>query len=138
MAQICRIGLGPSQQTLNTTTQVGIIQTVHPLTRRYKTDIIHAYNARRLNTAMYFDTLFPKFISLNKNTCGQLFTDTEFIILHPSKSKAEAGNFLNKFIDDIGIPINKRFDHTAELLGDGSEFMKSTKKHSINWNVIEP
>ena len=87
---------------------------------------------------MYFDTLFPKFISLNKNTCGQLFTDTEFIILHPSKSKAEAGNFLNKFIDDIGIPMNMWFDNAAEFLGEGTEFMKIIKKHSINWNVTKP
>ena len=86
---------------------------------------------------MYFDTLFPTFRSLNGNTCAQLFTDTKFISLHPSKSKAEAGNCLNKFINDIGIPMNMRFDHAAEFLGEGTEFMKRIKKHSINWNVTE-
>ena len=50
----------------------------------------------------------------------QLFLDTEFISLHPSKSKAEAGNCLNKFIDDLGIIMNMRFDHAADLLGEGT------------------
>ena len=87
---------------------------------------------------MYFDTLLPKFRSLNGNTCAQLFTDTEFISLYPSKSKVEAGGCLNKFIDDIVIPMNMRFDHAAEFLGAGNELMKSIKNHSINWNVSEP
>ena len=87
---------------------------------------------------MYFDTLFPKFRSLNGNICAQLFTDTEFISLHPSKSKTEAVNCFNEYIDDIGIPMNMRFDHAAEFLGAGTEFMNSIKKHSINWNVTEP
>ena len=113
LEQIWTIGLGPIQHTLKTTTQVGIRHAVHPLTRRYKTDIIHCYNSRSLNTTMYFDTLFPKCRSLNGNTHEQLFTDTEFISLHPSKSKAEAGNFLNVFIGNIGIPMNTRFDHAT-------------------------
>ena len=64
---------------------------------------------------MYFDTLFPELISLNGNTCVQLFTDTEFIILHPSKSKAEARNFHNEFIDDNGTPMNMCLDHAANF-----------------------
>ena len=70
--------------------------------------------------------------------CAHLFTDTEFISLHPSKSKAEAGYFLNKFIDDIWNPINMRFDHATDFLGAGTEFIKRIKKHSINSNVTEP
>ena len=34
--------------------------------------------------------------------------------------------------------MNMRFDHYAEFIGEGTEFMKSIKKHSINWNVTEP
>ena len=69
---------------------------------------------------MYFDTLFPKFRSLNGNTCAQLFTDTTFISLHPTKLKAEAGNFINKFIDDIGILMNIGIDHAAWFLREGT------------------
>ena len=133
-----RIGLGPAQHNLKTTTQVVIRHAVHPLTRRYKTDIIHGYNAWSLNTTMYLNILFPKFRSLNGNTCAQIFTDTEFISLNPSKSKAEEGNGLTNFTDDIIIPMNMRFDHAAEFLGERTEFMKSINKHSINWNVTEP
>ena len=61
LVQIWRIGLRPAQYTLKTKTQVGIKHALHPLTCRYKTDIIHRYNARRLKTTFYFDTLFPKF-----------------------------------------------------------------------------
>ena len=83
-------------------------------------DIVHEYNARRLNMTIYFDILFPKLVSLNRNTFAQLFTESEFISLHTSKSKTEAGNFLNKFIDNIGIPMNIRFDRAAEFLGEGT------------------
>ena len=79
---------------------------------------------------MYFDTLF----SNNKNTCAQVFTYIEFIMLQTLKSKVEVGKFLNKLIDDIRIPMNMLFDHAAEFLGEGTEFTKSIKKHSINWN----
>ena len=34
--------------------------------------------------------------------------------------------------------MNVRFDHAEYLLGEGTEFMKSIKKHSINWNVTKP
>ena len=47
-------------------------------------------------------------------------------------------NGLNNFIDVIGIPMNMPFDHAVEFLGEGTEFMKSTKKNSTNWNVTEP
>ena len=52
LAQRWRIGLGPAKHTLKTTTQVGFRHAVHPLNRRYKTDIFHGYNAKRLNTTM--------------------------------------------------------------------------------------
>ena len=132
LEQIWRIGLCPAQQTLKTTTQVGIRHAVHPLTHRYKTYIIHGYNVRCLNMTIYFDTLFPKIRSLNVKKCAQLFTDTEFISLHPSKSMAEAGNCLNEFIDDIRMPMNMHFDHAVEFLGEGTELMNSIKKHYIN------
>ena len=74
---------------------------------------------------------------MNGNTYAQIFTDTKIIILHTSKSKAEAGNFLKELIDDVEIPMNMRFDHSAEFLGEVTEFTKSIKKHSINWNVTE-
>ena len=138
MAQIWKIELGPVQQNLKTTPQVRIIHDVDPLTHWYKTDIIPGYNASCLNTTMYFDTLFPKFRSLNGNICAQIFTDTEFISLHPSKSKAEYRNFINEFIDDIIIPINMRFHHASNLLGKGTKFMNSINSHCINFNVTEP
>ena len=34
--------------------------------------------------------------------------------------------------------MNIRFYRAAYFLGEGTEFMKSIKKHSINWNVTEP
>ena len=82
------------------------------------TDIIHGYNARRLNTTTNFDTIFPKFRLVNGNTCAQLFTDTEFISLHSSKSMAEAGNCLNEFINDKEIPMNIQFYYASKFLGE--------------------
>ena len=77
-------------------------------------------------------------MSLSRNTCAHILNETVFISLHPSKSKAEAGNFLDNFIDDIGIPMNVRFDHAVEFLGEVTEFMNIIKKPSINWGITEP
>ena len=67
-----------------------------------------------------------------------IFTDTEFISLHPSKSKTDVGYCINEFIDDTIIQMNMRFDHAAEFLGERNEFMKIINEHSINWNINEP
>ena len=52
LAQRWRIGLGPAQQKLKTTAQVGVKPAVHPLTCQYKTYIIHGYHVKRLNTTI--------------------------------------------------------------------------------------
>ena len=133
LAKIWRIRLGSAQQTLKTTTQVGVRHSVHLLTRQYTANIIIGRKAGRLDMTMYFDTLFSKFRSLNGTKCEQLFTDNEFISLHTSKSKAGAEDCLNKFIDDIVIPMNMNFDYAADFSGVGTEFMKSIKNHSAQF-----
>ena len=52
LSQIWKIKLGSSQQTLKTTTQVGVRHNVHPLTRLYKTGIIHGYNSSHISTTI--------------------------------------------------------------------------------------
>ena len=138
LARRWNIGLESAKRTLQTTTQVGIRQAVHPLSRRYKTDLIHGSNARRLQSQWYSDTLFSKFKSLNGNTCAQIFTDTKMPSVHPTTTKADAGYCLEEFIDDVGIPSNLRFDGAREHLGPNTPFMKTIKRNHISWNVVEP
>jgi len=138
LARRWRISLDSAKQTLKTTTQIGVRTAVHPLTRRYKTGLIHGHNARRLQSQWFTDTLFSKFKSLNGNTCAQLFTDTGMVTIHPAVSKSAAGDCLEEFIDEVGIPSNLLFDGASEHLGPNTTFMKAVKKHAINWRVIEP
>ena len=46
LAKRWRIGTGTAKQVLRTTTQMGIRHTTGPMTRRHKTDFLHAANAR--------------------------------------------------------------------------------------------
>ena len=58
------IGIATAKATLKATTQLGIRTAVHPLTRRYRTDLIHATSARRLKGRWFTDTLFAKIKSI--------------------------------------------------------------------------
>ena len=98
------IGLDKATQMLKVTTQVGVRQAIHPLTRRYKTNLIHGTSARRLGGTWYTDTLFGPKKSLTSKTCAQVFTNTSLITVHPMEHKSEAGVALTQFVDDVGVP----------------------------------
>ena len=67
-----------------------------------------------------------------------LLTLNSSAYIQQNPKQPEAGDCLNELIDDIGIPMNLRFDHAAQVSGPKTEFMKSIKRYDINWNVTEP
>ena len=75
LARRWRIGIPTAKQTLGVTTQLGIRHAIMPLSRRYRTDYLHASNARRIDGKWYGDTLFAKVKSIHGNTCAQVFTN---------------------------------------------------------------
>ena len=74
LAQMWQCGLKTARAAIKATTQLGIRSALHPLSRRYRTDIM-SQNLTRLNTTFYSDTMFAKCTSLNGNAVAQVFTD---------------------------------------------------------------
>jgi len=131
------IGLETAKNTLKCTTQAGIRHAIHPLTRRYRTDYI-ALRHRRLHTTFYSDTLFTKVQSLHGYKCAQVITDGHFIHVYPMVSKSAAGDALQHFISDVGIPDIMVTDNAPELTGRDSEFQKVCRHYKIKTRQTEP
>ena len=138
IAQKWGCGISTARNTLEHTTQLGVRSAIGPLTRRYRTDLLQLHH-RRLNTVIYTDTMFAKEKSLKSNTCCQIYTDGKgFIWANPMKKKAEAGDTLNRFIQDIGIPLELRYDGSKEQCGPDSKFQRTILKNRIVPHRTEP
>ena len=78
LAKRWNIGIESAKNTLSVTTQRGIRQAVHPMTRRYCTDLLQN-KYWRLNQTWYTDTMFLTHQSIKNETCSQVFTNTSMI-----------------------------------------------------------
>ncbi len=137
LARRWNIGIEAAQATLKATTQHGVRHAIHPLTRRYRTDILQA-RLRQLNDKFYTDTLFGSVKTINGNTCGQIFTNGKFVHFEPMKRKSEAGTALIDFTHDVGVPRKLVFDGAKEQVGPQTEFMKCVRRNHIDWRATEP
>mmetsp|Transcript_5420 Transcript_5420/g.7995 ORF Transcript_5420/g.7995 Transcript_5420/m.7995 type:complete len:667 (+) Transcript_5420:1119-3119(+) len=100
-----------------------------------------------LNDWLYSDTLFSNVVSKPRNsTCAQLFcTSKKYLSLYPMKTKAEAGEQLNRFVTTTGIPLGILTDGAKEEnLGRWNEVRKKflltqrdTEPHSPWQNKAE-
>lgn len=97
------IGIESARATLKATTQHGVRHAIHPLSRRYRTDILQS-RLRRFNCTMFTDTLFGSVKSLQGYTCGQVFTNGRYAYFEPMRSKGEAGDSLVHFTQQVGVP----------------------------------
>ena len=131
------IGIEAAKATLKATTQYGVRHAIHPLSRRYRTDIMLSH-LRRLATTVFTDTMFGKIKSLKGNTCGQIFSAGKFVHFEPMVRKSSAGDKLNCFFHEVGVPERLVFDGAKEQCGPESEFMKSVRREHIDWRVTEP
>jgi len=124
------IGLETAKRTLQVTTQRGVRTAVHPLHRRYRVDHLHL-NRRRLNGDWFTDTLFSKVVSIQGNTCAQVFTNGNFTTVHPLDSKSKVAQALTEFADDVGIPDSLLSDGAPEVIGPKTDFMKEVNRLKI-------
>jgi hypothetical protein len=131
------VGLETARNTLKATTQLGIRHAVHPLSRRYRTDILQS-KRKRLNDTFYTDTMFSGIKSLRGNTSAQLFTNGKFVHLEPMERKSQAGEALHSMVDEVGIPDKIVFDGSKEQTARNSEFMRGVRKHRIMTWRTEP
>ena len=111
-----RIGLNTARDTLKVTTQQGIRQAVHPITRRYQTDTM-SLQIRRLRATIYTDTGFINTKSLAQNTCYQGYLSDNFIKIIPMRDQKDAPDSLLAFAHDVGAPAELIPDHAAMLIG---------------------
>ena len=109
LSKIWGIGLHTASQTLRVTTQKGIRNAVHPITRRYATKQSRLrYNQLgSQHGRFYSDTFFASSKSTRGNSMAQMFVnDIKYMRIFPMKKKSEAGNTLLELIQDIGIPAS--------------------------------
>ena len=131
------IGIETARRTIENTTQLAIRSAVHPLRRRYRTDLL-SLHYRRFDDTVYTDTLFSKYVSRLGNTCAQAFcTKGGYCAVYPMKSKSEAGNALQKFVQDVGVPNRLHCDNAPEMVGENTEFAKTANFWKIDCTSTE-
>jgi hypothetical protein len=86
VARKFRCGIKTEKLTLQSTTQHGVRQAIHPLRQMYRVDHIDI-NCRRMRDTFYMDTLFSKVKSTNGNVCAQVITNGQFTRVYPLPSK---------------------------------------------------
>jgi hypothetical protein len=93
-----------------------------------------------LCTKWYSDTLFFNKKSIRGFTCGQLFcNDDGWHRVVPMRSKAEAGDALNRTIRDVGIPeLGIHTDNAGEEGGVDTEWERVRKHFLIPQTFVEP
>ena len=123
--------------TLDATTQMCIRSAVLPLSRRYRTDLLST-RLRRSRTEFFTDTLFSKVTSLLGNNCAQIFTDGEFIYIHPMKGHTEIAESLQFFCEDVGVPAILTMDNAPEQTGKYTDFKKYLSKQRVMVRTTEP
>jgi len=112
---------------------------IHPIQRRFCTQAAQLRYPRlgRRFGRFSSDTMFSKTTSLRGNTCAQIFVNNiDFYRIIPMRRKAEAGEALVEFIQDIGIPSEMHNDDAKEQsLGNWKEMIQ---KYQIKQTLSEP
>lgn len=131
------VSLDQAKDTLKSTTQDMIRQTVHPLTRRFRTDLLST-KYRRLKGQFFSDTAFSRFKSIEGNTCFQVFASEGFVWIYPMKSKGSAGEALQRFNEDVGVPDSITVDGSKEQTCKNSLFQDRCRHLNTKVHLIEP
>lgn len=137
LASKWKVSLETARNTLHATTQHAVRSAQHPLRRRYRTDLLLA-RYRRLNAVFYSDTMFSKYKSLRGYKTAQIFANEHMVQLYPMTSKSHAGEALQNFIDDVGVPNKIVVDGAQEQVGSNSEFAKTCRKVKSKLGQTEP
>jgi hypothetical protein len=118
VSRIFGVGLETADRTLLATMQLAIRHSIHPIHRRYRTEVAQLRYPRLggQHGRFHTDTFFASTPSLSCCTMGQMFTnDIHFTKFYPMRAKSEAGEALISFMQDIGIPSDLHSDDAKEL-----------------------
>jgi ribosomal protein L15 len=139
LAKRWNIGIEAAKRTIQCTTQKGIRSTLHPIERRFRTkqaQLRYKQLAGR-HGSFYTDTFFSKTTSLNNHKMAQIYVnDLAFSKVYPMAVRSEAGDTLQAFIHDVGIPHSLRSDDAPELMH--GKFKQICKDYGINCGYTEP
>lgn len=130
------VGIQTAKDTAKATTRRNVRNVVYPLNRRYRTKhSMMKYN--QLSGTFYTDTLEAKTSSVWGHKYGQIFcNDRGFAYFVPMKAKSEAGDALEIFAQDVGVPSHFHMDNAKEQ--KHSKFGKLCKRWGTKLTTTEP
>ena len=78
--------------------------------------------------------------SITQNTGAFEFTNENFTDVYPKEkhTRTMAGDALQEFCDDVGIPEQLKVDRAPAFCGRNSDFLAATKKNRIQLTFTEP
>ena len=137
ISDIFGCGLETAKATLRVTTQHGVRSAVHPLRRRYRTDLL-SLKYRRLGTTMYTDTMHFKVKSLDQHKCAQVYATDDFAVAYPVRAERLIGDTLRLLAEDVGVPREMVSDNASAMIGHATDFAKRARFLRIKMRSIEP
>lgn len=139
LAQNWGIGTEAAERTLRATTQRGVRMfdgNTVGVERRFPTGDRHL-RYRRLNHALYHDTLFSSVKSQRGNTCSQVYaTDFCWSRNFPMKSKNDAHYTLDDLYHRYGVPSKLISDNAKELTQ--GQFAKKAREAQCPIDLTDP
>ena len=103
---------------MQATTQLALRQAIHPLHRRFRTEVAQLRYPRLggPHGKFHTDPFFANVPSLSRCTMGQLYTnDVHFTKFYPMHQKSEVADTLVQLMQDVWIPSDLHSDDAKEL-----------------------
>jgi len=130
------IGLKQAEKVIKATTQRGVRDFTDVQGTKRLNPTAYQLKFRHLRTAMYSDTMFSPYDSLNQNTCAQVYADGKgWVRAIPMKSKGEAPDSLSLLHRRVGVPETMISDDAPELVS--GEFRKRAIKAGSHISPVE-
>ena len=139
VSEIFGCGIETAKETIRVTTQHGVRSAIHPLRRRYRTDLL-SLRYRRLARPFYTDTMFFKTVSINQYKCAQVYASNDFVIVYPMRSHRgdDIGDSLRLLAEDVGVPNELVYDRAPGQTGYDQQFQKTARFLRIKCRTSEP
>lgn len=131
-----KVGLKTAKDTLQRTTQMGVRSAVHPLRRRYRTDLL-TLRYPRLKSTFYTDTIVSKYQSIGGCRYAQVYTNGKMVRVFPLTKKMDIAATLQQFIEDVGVPAELVYDPASEMAGRDSSFQDTARYFKVKCRQTE-
>lgn len=131
------ISVSQAMLTLRATTRKLTRSAIMPLARRYRVDMM--FDENQLRQTFATDTMHMPVTSIRGHKFAQVFATKDFFVeAYPITKKSNAGDALNSFVRDYGVPHTLRYDGSKEQVSPGTKFQKIIRKYDIRGKVGEP